>query len=1080
MSSWDADVGRLDPGQSVAVLIGVTDYPRSDFPSVPQARESVRRLAAELADTSVWGVSRPTRLFELIDPDRAAVLRTVADAGQLVKRQGMLLVYFVGHAEPAGGELCLAMRDADRQHPRATMVPVSELVAAAGGSRADKRMLVLDCCFSGRAAAALPGASVKIGEAAGWYFIGAADGSTEASVPPDGELTLFTDRLVQALDGLSDGPEWFTPAHVWRATAVQLPPDHQPVHNDLAWADRQPWVRNRRWLPRPRRAHAPTARIGDADAIAAPPELYAVPRYLGSHAFVGRAGQLETLDDWASAAQPHPVLLFEAIGGTGKSMLTWQWVTRYAPIVRPDLAGRIWYSFYDSGATMADFCRHAVAYMTGRPLADLRGMKVTKLTELLLEQLRSRPWLLVLDGVERLLVAYHRHDASQLPDDLAGTSEEFADRDPCSAIRPVDDELLQQLTDATPSKVLVTSRLTPQILLNAANQPIPGVLVERLPGLRPADAEAMLRGCGVTGDSHRIQDYLQRHCDCHPLVAGIIAGLVNNYLPARGDFDRWATDPEFGGRLNLGDPDLPWKRNHILTAALDALPEASRRLLSALSILTDAVDYPTMAALHSDHRPPPTGGAWPDDPIPMPKRQSSTALAATVTDLERRGLLQYERNARRWDLHPVVRATARDRLLPGERDRIGQQIIDHFSQQSPNTYEHATSLDDLRDALTVARTTVQIEQFNNAAELIRDLTETLAFRLEAYPELVALTRPILTMDRAAEVVRAPLLASLATSAGIALGELGLEHESAESIKVSLTLRTELGDHFNMCTDLRSIAIALTRMRRFTIAGRCFNLTLELAGAIESREEQLLTSRVMAMAYLGLLGRWAEAERYWRLLEPMNREVDIKLMRPGAPDIHYLAHVAFPQGKLTSEALSQAERIAARGRNRKGVRQLHHLRGQWLLQRGETAEAAEALQEAVRMARESGFPDVGAEALLALAQVRARSGRHDDARAVAHRLSSVSKPPHQTLAELRHTLGDTAQAITHAHAAYAQAWAEGEPYVDRYGLTQAEALLRILGVQPPNLPPYAAANHPVEDWERQAAEAVAAYLAETRS
>ncbi|MEU8393038.1 hypothetical protein [Micromonospora sp. NPDC048842] len=1080
MSSWDADIGRLDPGQSVAVLIGVTDYPRSDFPSVPQARESVRRLAAELVDTSVWGLSRPSRLFELIDPDRAAVLRTVADAGQLVKRQGMLLVYFVGHAEPAGGELCLAMRDADRQHPRATMVPVSELVAAAGGSRADKRMLVLDCCFSGRAATALPGASVKIGETAGWYFIGAADGATEASVPPDGELTLFTDRLIQALDGLSDGPEWFTPAHVWRATAAQLPPDHQPVHNDLAWADRQPWVRNRRWLPRPRRADAPTARIADADAIAAPPGLYAVPRYLGSHAFVGRAGQLETLDDWASAAQPHPVLLFEAIGGTGKSMLTWQWVTKYAPIVRPDLAGRVWYSFYDSGATMADFCRHAVAYMTGRPLADLRGMKLTKLTELLLEQLRSRPWLLVLDGVERLLVAYHRHDAGQLPDELAGTSEEFADRDPCSAIRPVDDELLQQLTDATPSKVLVTSRLTPQVLLNAANQPIPGVLVERLPGLRPADAEAMLRGCGVTGDSHRIQDYLQRHCDCHPLVAGIVAGLVNNYLPARGDFDRWATDPEFGGRLDLGDPDLPWKRNHILTAALEALPEASRRLLSALSILNDAVDYTTMAALHSDHRPTPTGGERSDSPVPMSKPQSSTTLATTVTDLERRGLLQYERNARRWDLHPVVRATARARLLPGERDRIGQQIIDHFSQQSSNTYEHAASLDDLRDALTVARTTVQIEQFNNAAELICDLAETMAFRLEAYPELVALTRPILTVGRSTQVVRPPVLARLATAAGIALGELGLEHEAAECVKLSLTLRTELGDHFNICTNLRSITACLARLRRFTVAGRCINLTLELAGAVERREEQLLTSQVWAMAYFGQLGRWAEAERYWSLLEPMNREVDINLMRPGTPNISYLLYVAFPQGRLTGEALSQAERIAAGGRNRKGVRQLHLLRGRWLLQRGETAEAAEALQEAVRMARESGFPDVDAEALLALAQLRARSDRHNDARAVAHRLSSLNKPPHQTLAELRHTLGDTAQAITHAQAAYAQAWAEGDPYVDRYKLTQAETLLWVLGVQPPNLPPYAAENHPIEDWERQAAEAVAAYLAETRS
>ena len=62
----------------------------------------------------------------------------------------------------------------------------------------------------------------------------------------------------------------------------------------------------------------------------APPALYAEPRYMGSHSFVGRAAQLTTLNDWAAPAEAHPVLLFEAIGGTGKSMLAWEWATRHA------------------------------------------------------------------------------------------------------------------------------------------------------------------------------------------------------------------------------------------------------------------------------------------------------------------------------------------------------------------------------------------------------------------------------------------------------------------------------------------------------------------------------------------------------------------------------------------------------------------------------------------------------------------------------------------------------------------------------------------------------------------------------
>ena len=60
------------------------------------------------------------------------------------------------------------------------------------------------------------------------------------------------------------------------------------------------------------------------------PLLYAEPRFIGSHAFVGRAAELGTLSGWAASADPHPVLLFDAIGGTGKSMLTWEWTVNHA------------------------------------------------------------------------------------------------------------------------------------------------------------------------------------------------------------------------------------------------------------------------------------------------------------------------------------------------------------------------------------------------------------------------------------------------------------------------------------------------------------------------------------------------------------------------------------------------------------------------------------------------------------------------------------------------------------------------------------------------------------------------------
>ena len=65
----------------------------------------------------------------------------------------------------------------------------------------------------------------------------------------------------------------------------------------------------------------------DPTSIPKPLSFYAEPDYIGSHQFVGRASELEDLSDWAKPADPTNLLLYEAIGGNGKRMLTWEWTT---------------------------------------------------------------------------------------------------------------------------------------------------------------------------------------------------------------------------------------------------------------------------------------------------------------------------------------------------------------------------------------------------------------------------------------------------------------------------------------------------------------------------------------------------------------------------------------------------------------------------------------------------------------------------------------------------------------------------------------------------------------------------------
>ena len=837
------------------------------------------------------------------------------------------------------------------------------------------------------------------------------------------------------------------------------------------------------------RASALTSRPDDADEILAPPALYAEPRYIGSHAFVGRAAELQTLSGWAAPEDPHPMLLFEAIGGTGKSMLTWEWTLKRANAARADWAGTFWYSFYEKGAVMADFCRRALAYMTGQPLKTFGDKRQAELSDLLLRQLQARPWLLVLDGLERVLVAYHRYDAAQVADEEAGRTDEIAHRDPAAAIRPQDDDLLRRLADATPSKILVTSRLVPQSLVNQASQSIPGVRHERLTGLRPADAEALLRACGVRGDSQRIQSYLERHCDCHPLVTGIVAGLVHDYLPARGHFDAWAADPAHGGQLDLARLDLVQKRNHILHAAIDALSREGRQLLSALALLSEAVDYDVLAGLNP-HLPPQgrplSESAWPGESsrrfasisgrwvavrrarhersrqawLQSPDHQVAIReLSRTVRDLERRALLQYDRQADRYDLHPVVRGYASSRLQAADRNQVGQWVVDYFSQQVQDPYAQAETLDDVWPGLQLVRTLLQMGRPQEAyAAYTIELSNALTINLEAYAEILSLLRPFFAADWSSPTVglgKRPFV-YLATEAYIALHELGQVEQSLALNEATLGISLVSKSWGGVRVGISNIAESFEYQNYLARHARHVQMSLDLAELLDDAD-QLFRARLDQFQQYVITGRLTEAEESWRVLDPMGRDWRRRLYRPGEAELSY-AQFQFERGVLTEAQLRSVEDLAKPGRNRPGVRGLHMLRAEWRLERQEWALAAESLHEAIRMTREADMDVTYLEILLARA--RLRLGRLPAGRDEAVRLSGQVDGSKQralayqrVLAELWLALGDPARAADHARAAYRWAWADGEPYVRAYELAQATSLLSQLGVEIPVLPAY---------------------------
>jgi hypothetical protein len=853
--------------------------------------------------------------------------------------------------------------------------------------------------------------------------------------------------------------------------------------------------------------------------LPAPPAFYASPDYIGRTTFIGRQAQLQLLNAWAQASDPTSVLLFEAIGGTGKSQLTWEWATKHATNVRGDWAGRFWYSFYEKGAVMRGFCQQALAYMTRQPLEAFANKSTAEMGDQLLVALRQKPWLLILDGLERVLVAYHRLDAAEVRDEeLNRPTDKIFERDPCEAIRDEDTDLLRALAAARPSKILISSRLIPRVLLNPAGLPIPGVSPPlKLPGLDDADAELLLRSCGVEGSSADIRYYLTTYCGNHPLVIGVLAGLINAPSPHRGNFDGWAADHAYGAKLNLASLDLIQCRNHILHAALEALEPASRQLLSTLALLSSAVDYETLAAFNP-HLPlepeevelpgnPEDDSHWElmageekfnrrreyEDALAKRKayehalnewresaavREAPKKLSHTVADLEHRGLLHYDRRARRYDLHPVVRGVAAGSLKPEEEKRYGQKVVDHFNTLPRSSYATAKTIEDVENGLQVVRTLLKLGHFQQAADILKvDLMHALLFNLEAHVEILSIVRPFFPMgwSRLPMEVNYVAALALANNAAIALSNSGEDKQAImtqnstishvlSNQSLSLTMKTLI-----LPARISNLTVCLYYLGRLAAASRLIDIRQEMETILEFEMKFAIFNNLLNRFVIqSVLGQWPAAAETWQRLDAMGRKWRRGVYRQGYAECLF-AQAQFWQGRLQEEHLSTAATLAEQDHNRGTIRMVHALRGDWRLELGAWAQAAASFSQAVAMAREVRRVDAASETGLALAKVHLHHLTGDEARGEAQRLAQLRhfadrRQANRYLARLWQALGELHQAKHHALAAYTLSWADGEPYVFRYELSKATELLHELGVPLPNLPPYDPAKDEPFPWE----------------
>jgi tetratricopeptide (TPR) repeat protein len=822
------------------------------------------------------------------------------------------------------------------------------------------------------------------------------------------------------------------------------------------------------------------------------PEPYIAHPYslLQTKDVVGRQIELNLLTDWVTTNKlvPADTRIFNlvAIGGMGKSALTWKWFNDIAPNELPKLAGRMWWSFYESDAHWENFIIRALAYVSGLSEKEVRGMKSPEREDQLWQILDQQPFLLVLDGLERILLAYARMDAAQMLDDdldletaheermFAGIPENIRETYlQKHRLRQCIDanagRFLRRLTTIRASRILVSTRLYPAELQTLTAQPWPACAVRFLKGLSDDDAINLWREFGVTGSRDQLLKIFNAFGN-YPLLIRALAGEIAEYKPAPGNFDQWiAENPEF----NPGDLDLKNAKTHVLEYALRGLPEEHRKVLHTIAAFRMPATWDTLRALLVEAGPglqaattsESEGTVKPAEAHAPKLCPTDHALDLILTELEDRGLVGWDKESNRYDLHPIVRGVVWQALDSQSQKGIYADLRTYFDAvPKPPDWSKVESIEDLTPTIELYQSLIGLERYQNAFELFRDhLSDATLWRFSASRQ------------------RAELLERLFPDGINSLPRLQAEEDQAYTLNtlgLAYLFRGEPGRAVPLFR--RSVEILEREKRTQGAAIGLGNLSEGLGVFAALREADSAIRRAIREGRKNQ-DRFSEAmvEYLWGLNQAvcgLCTESEIALKRSlniciseghqqgeGLVSAYLAArHLWFGNPERALHLAQRAWEIAYSRRNEADFIRAARLHGAAALGLNDLDTAAERLQHALTRARAVNRVEEELPTLIALAELHRREQEFAAARELLDQIWAPAEhgpypllhaDAQNVLAQIERDEGNAKAAIAAATKAYTLAWCDGPPYAYHYGLTNARKHLEELGAPEPQLPPF---------------------------
>lgn len=754
-----------------------------------------------------------------------------------------------------------------------------------------------------------------------------------------------------------------------------------------------------------------TQQVDATPLVPALPQPYFVHPYPLQANFTGRDVERRMLTDWLANGK-QPIFALVAIGGMGKSSLAWYWLQHDINVYGLD--GTIWWSFYEGESSFSSFLDNAINYFSSKgvqPSSFTSNYHKARELVTLLQQHQHRV-LLVLDGFERQLRIFGGLDAAyQCDEEVEETNDERACIDPIAAV------FLRDLVAGTRHvKVLLTTRLMVHDLEDNAGEPLEGCLKEELDGLQNDDAVTFMREQGV---SIGRRDEIIAVCNLygnHPLSLRLLSGFIKKDHLKPGDI---SVAPKYSVRVYT---DLKARKHHILEVSYNVLSDSQRLLLSRIAAFRSPIAYGTLSMFN--------------------ELSSDSQFDDDLNELIERGLVLRDIQLNRYDLHPIVRRYAYDRLS----DKVGihTRLLDYFAAIPLPQPAKAKSLDDLAPVIELYHHTFSAGIYDKAIELYVDRLNLPLYELGAYQIIIDFLKPLLSRgeesDRERAFVRILLpLAKAYRSSGNA--EMAVMHLESE-----IKIRKAQGEFRLAAITLGHLADVKMVLGNLSGVGHDLHEGIKFFKELgeDGKEKGLHRKLGILLTYEG---KCQEAE-----IEMKHLPVRIRKGRRGdivlSEDLSFYAFLK----KEYKDALNHATymlKLALKFNRESDVIVAEWLSGVAQLQEGERDLSQQHLHEAILRCRRVNLLELEPDILLAWARWHHLWGDVQQARNYAkealriadrHKYRLKQADLNNFLAHIALESSDPETARKHAQAAYELAWCDGPSHTYKLALEDATKLL----------------------------------------